>query len=132
MNIAWQAPAKCWRREAQLSNDCFAYGAALTVIVESPVAMKDALAVLSEDLRAAIRVRAVQCMRHQLRSSGVGLSRLSGTKHGLCAPCAGPSPLCAENRTPMAEKCQPSIDLGSSGIRGSPSVSQQFGAIRDA
>ena len=60
MNIAWQAPAKCWRREAQLSNDCFAYGAALTVIVESPVAMKDALAVLPEDLRAAIRVRAVQ------------------------------------------------------------------------
>ena len=32
------------------------HGAALTVIVESPVAMKDALAVLPEDLRAAIRV----------------------------------------------------------------------------
>jgi len=69
------------------------HGAALTVIVESPVAMKDALAVLPEDLRAAIRVRAVQCMRHHLRNSGVGLSGLSGTKHGLCAPCAGPSPL---------------------------------------
>jgi hypothetical protein len=55
-------------------------------------------------------VRAVQCMRHQLRSSGVGLSRLSGTKHGLCAPCAGLSPPC-RNRTPIAEKCRPSIDL---------------------
>ena len=95
---------------AQLSNDCFAYGAALTVIVESPVAMKDALAVLSEDLRAAIRVRAVQCMRHHLRNSGVGLSALSGAKHGSCAPCAGLSPPC-RNHTPMAEKYQLHIDL---------------------
>ena len=86
------------------------HGVALTVIVESPVAMKDALAVLPEDLRAAIRVRAVQCMRHHLRNSGVGLSGLSGTKHGLCAPCAGLSPPC-RNHTPMAEKCRPSIDL---------------------
>ena len=86
------------------------HGAALTVIIESPVAMKDALAVLPEDLRAAIRVRAAQCMRHHLRNSGVGLSGLSETKHGLCAPGAGLSPPC-RNRTSIAEKCRPSIDL---------------------
>jgi hypothetical protein len=49
------------------------HGAALAVIIESPAAMKGALAVLPEDLRAAIRVRAVQCMGHHLRNSGVGL-----------------------------------------------------------
>jgi hypothetical protein len=30
----------------------------------------------------------------------------------------------------MAEKCQRSIDLALTGLRGSPSFSQQFGAIR--
>src|SRR6516162_1557799 len=36
------------------------HGAPLTVVVQSPAAVKDALAVLPEDLRAAIRVRSVQ------------------------------------------------------------------------
>jgi hypothetical protein len=36
------------------------HGAALSVVIKSPAAVKYAFAVLPEELRAAIRVRAVQ------------------------------------------------------------------------
>jgi len=80
-----------------------------------------AFAVFPQDPGVTVRVRDVLRMRHHPSDSSVGQ-----------VACADPSPLCAENRTPMADKCPPSIDLGSSGLLGSPSLSQKYGAIRDA
>jgi hypothetical protein len=48
------------------------HGAPLAVVVQSPAAMEDAFAVLPQDLRAAIRVRAVQRMRYHLSDSDGG------------------------------------------------------------
>src|SRR5262249_50229378 len=50
------------------------HGATLAVIAESPAAMEDAFGVNPQDLRAAIRVRAVQRMRHHLSDSDGGLA----------------------------------------------------------
>jgi hypothetical protein len=97
------------------------HGPPLALIVEAPAPVKHAFAVLPQDPGVTVRVRDVLRMRHHPSDSSVGQ-----------VACADPSPLCAENRTPMADKCPPSIDLGSSGLLGSPSLSQKYGAIRDA
>src|SRR6516165_8311792 len=47
------------------------HGAPLALIVESPAAAKDAFAVFPQDLRATVRVRNVQRMRHHPSASGI-------------------------------------------------------------
>src|SRR6516165_5664483 len=55
----------------------------IAAIVASPATAEDAFAVLPQDLRAAIRVCAVQKIRHHPSNSGVGRSGRQGElKHG--------------------------------------------------
>src|SRR5262249_38567543 len=48
------------------------HGVLLAVIIQSPAAAEDAFAVLPQDLRGALRVRAVKAMRHHLPAPASG------------------------------------------------------------
>src|SRR5215469_18945229 len=79
-------------------------GAPPAVIVPSPATADDAFAGLPQDLRIAVGVLVIQRVRHHLSES-------------VYATCSKP-PSPSGNRTASPEKCQPSIDLNGSAVRG--------------
>src|SRR6516165_5515016 len=80
-------------------------GAPPAVIIQLPATVHDAFAVLPQDLRIAVGVLVIQRVRHHLSES------VYATRSKPLSPSG--------NRTASPEKCQPSVDLNGSAVRGS-------------
>ena len=103
------------------------HSALLAVIVQSPAAAEDALAVLPQDLRAAIRVRDVRRIRYHMSE----LRARAGVEFGcrrLPAPRAYGFPPLRRNFTALHEKYQPFIVLRDERA-GTNMSEQQIGVI---
>src|SRR5215470_12822722 len=80
-------------------------GAPPAVIIQLPATADDAFAVLPQDLRIAVGVLVIQRVRHHLSAS------VYATRSKPLSPSG--------NLTASPGKCQPSIDLNGSAVRGS-------------